>query len=225
MIQHPVSLPTATAAPRIARAGSREYRVAPMTLGSLGELVTYVQDRYESIFARNVKSIPEGYRTSIIAYAASNASRIAPGSPEFEAISLAPDGVARVAWLHLRTWQPELTPDGVAELLEDPSAGAEIFAAIERAERGDQGATPGGKQSAPSPNDSGLIMRALADRYGIGPREACEMTPAQITMYLSGSEGGNGSGIDRRTGRRTVRVNSMEEAQALIGSAKGGSNA
>lgn len=66
----------------------------------------------------------------------------------------------------------------------------------------------------------------FSKEFGWPPSVVASLTPAQMFMYISHFEAKQGIGTDPRTGRQTIRVQSLEEAQAYAAAiAAGGKKA
>lgn len=113
------TLQQATAAPRIARVGDREFRVAPLTLKQVAEYQAWCKDQYMADIRRFIEPLSAEDRKTVLTIATDRIGTMTMTSPEMMNVQSGYEGTFRYVALGLAKYHPDVTADEVAELIEN----------------------------------------------------------------------------------------------------------
>jgi len=126
----------AAASPRVVKIAGKEWFISPLTQEEWAEYMAWIQDEWLAVHKRNAADLEPEDRTAVLKQAFDQAGRMTLQSIQSQTITESPSGIFRLVWMHLRRRHPDITPEKVAELLNDSQLLADAMAAVERANEG-----------------------------------------------------------------------------------------
>lgn len=111
----------ATAAAHTVKIGDQTFRMTPLQDRDYGEFEAWVQDKYISLFKRNLDGLSDDERQRQLDRAFDRAAEIGIHSDEAMNAMCTIDGVSKLIWMSIRREHPDVTEEEIVTLITSPA--------------------------------------------------------------------------------------------------------